>query len=69
MIEDGLYFCANPACLLHVRAGDPGVHGRGNWALIDGGIMVCEAARRACSAASSRPMDQCGESDRFFVYR
>jgi len=29
-------FCANPACLLHVTAGSPGVQGSGQWASVDG---------------------------------
>ncbi len=33
----GAYFCANPACVLHVRAGDPGVTGEGDWAVLADG--------------------------------
>jgi hypothetical protein len=55
--EFGAYFCANPACALHVRAGEPNVHGRGNWArhpdgwLVGrsryGGAMLCDDCGRA----------------------
>jgi hypothetical protein len=33
----GAFFCANPACVLHVRAGDPGVTGEGDWAVLADG--------------------------------
>jgi hypothetical protein len=38
----GFYFCTNPKCLngLHVRAGDPGVEGDGNWAELPNGVIV-----------------------------
>lgn len=39
----GDYFCANPACELHVREGDPGVRGRGNWAVLAGGRHASRA--------------------------
>lgn len=52
-------FCANPRCELHVRAGDPGVRGVGNWArLPDGrwvgrhvyhGILLCDVCGHADS--------------------
>jgi hypothetical protein len=35
--EFGAWFCANPECELHVRVGEPGVHGRGNWAVLPDG--------------------------------
>lgn len=33
-------FCSNPDCLLHVRAGDPGVVGSGNWAQLAEGTLI-----------------------------
>jgi len=33
-------FCANPECVLHVRAGDTGVRGAGNWAVLPDGRIV-----------------------------
>jgi hypothetical protein len=52
-------FCSNQSCHLHVRNGDAGVTGDGNWALVDGlvfgrgrydGKMLCDH----CGAASVR---------------
>ena len=53
----GDYFCANPRCVLHVREGDVGVHGRGNWAQLPHGrwasrsrygeVMLCNDCGRA----------------------
>jgi hypothetical protein len=31
VIEFNATFCANPACPLHLRSGDQGVEGAGNW--------------------------------------
>jgi hypothetical protein len=39
-IELGLYFCSDPDCVLHVCAGDPGVKGEGNWAVLPCGAMI-----------------------------
>jgi hypothetical protein len=48
---DGEPFCGNPRCRLHVRPGDAGVSGEGNWAVVDGmavgggrydGQMLCD---------------------------
>jgi hypothetical protein len=33
-------FCANRACVLHVRRGDANVRGSGNWAQLADGIIV-----------------------------
>ena len=33
-------FCSNPTCRLHVRAGDPGVKGAGNWAELAEGLII-----------------------------
>lgn len=38
--ETELHFCFRPTCCLHVRPGDPGVQGEGNWARIDGGLII-----------------------------
>lgn len=36
-VERGAYFCANPECALHVRAGDAGVTGEGDWIVLPDG--------------------------------
>jgi hypothetical protein len=36
-VELGAYFCANPECALHVRVGDPGVTGEGDWIVLADG--------------------------------
>jgi hypothetical protein len=33
-------FCANTGCVLHVRPGDPNVHGSGNWAQFEDGTII-----------------------------
>jgi len=33
-------FCGNPRCELHVRPGDPGVLGIGNWAQLPDGRLI-----------------------------
>lgn len=53
-------FCANPDCQLHVRAGDDGVKGFGNWAVMpDGrtvgrsryyGLLLCDVCGHALLA-------------------
>jgi len=55
-LEKAFPFCANPDCVLYVRAGDPGVIGSGNWAeLADGrivgrglhnGVYLCDGCAR-----------------------
>ena len=58
------YFCTNPQCVLHERAGDPGVEGFGNWAVLPSGVLVgrgryagtylCDPCGKAhCDAASA----------------
>ena len=57
VLAGGDYFCANPACVLHVREGDGGVRGRGNWAVFADGRtasrsrygdrMLCDECGRA----------------------
>ncbi len=39
VVSDEL-FCSNADCVLHVRAGDPGVCGRGEWALRPDGVLT-----------------------------
>ena len=61
----GSYFCADPRCVLHVRAGDPGVEGFGNWAVLPSGVQVgrgryagtylCDQCGKAHRAAASAP--------------
>jgi hypothetical protein len=34
------FFCSNPRCAFHVRAGDPGVRGFGDWATLADGVTV-----------------------------
>jgi hypothetical protein len=54
-------FCANPACLLHVRADSAAVRGAGQWATLDGvvydrhpmevgGPLYCMACRKRLAA-------------------
>ena len=38
--EHGAWFCSNDRCVLHVRAGDPRVHGSGEWATRSDGFIV-----------------------------
>jgi hypothetical protein len=62
--ELGAPFCSNPRCALHVRVGDPGVAGRGNWAVLPDGStwgrarygerMLCDRCGRAW--AEGRPL-------------
>ena len=40
VINEHQLFCHNVECLLHVRPGDPGVSGHGNWAMTSDGIVV-----------------------------
>ena len=59
------YFCANPDCVLHIQPGDPGVHGRGEWAVradgirtsrsLYGGRMLCDLCGRAWVAGRLDP--------------
>jgi hypothetical protein len=34
------FFCCNPRCPFHVRVGDPGVDGFGDWATLRDGTTV-----------------------------
>jgi len=56
-ITNRFYFCSNPTCVLHVRPGDPGVVGDGNWAeqkltgiivgrIIVDGVWLCDGCAR-----------------------
>lgn len=38
--ETQSHFCFRVGCRLHLRPGDPGVQGEGNWARIEGGIII-----------------------------
>ena len=38
--ESDYPFCSNLRCELHVRAGNSGVHGFGNWARMPDGRMI-----------------------------
>ena len=38
------FFCANEGCPLHVRPGDPGVSGAGEWAQLRNGLLVSRSA-------------------------
>jgi hypothetical protein len=38
--SDDDWFCENPDCQLHVKRGDPGVTGQGNWAELPDGRWV-----------------------------
>jgi hypothetical protein len=40
LTDDDSIFCANRACVLHVRRGDANVRGSGNWAQLADGIIV-----------------------------
>jgi hypothetical protein len=40
VVETVECFRANPDCLLHVRAGDPGVQRCGHWAQLPNGLIV-----------------------------
>jgi len=63
----GPVFCANPHCRLHVRAGDPGVSGWGNWAILPGGTQIgrgrydgrylCDLCGRAYLATGRLPQE------------
>lgn len=62
--EQDLPFCGNPHCELHLRAGDPGVQGAGNWAQFpDGrwvgrqtydGVLLCDDCGRTSLHAVQR---------------
>jgi hypothetical protein len=34
------FFCSSPRCVFHVRVGDPGVKGFGDWATLRDGTTV-----------------------------
>jgi hypothetical protein len=57
VIEFNATFCANPACPLHLRPGDHGVEGAGNWAELPCGAIVGRQAvdrRMFCDPCASR---------------
>lgn len=39
LVESSQPFCANSHCALHVRVGDAGVEGSGNWAELEGHLI------------------------------
>lgn len=56
------HFCSAPGCelKLHVRPGDIGVKGEGNWAEIEGGFWVGRqlvAGRMLCDFCAKRALD------------
>ena len=57
VIELNATFCANPACPLHLRPGDQGVQGAGNWAELPCGAIVGRQAvdgHMLCDPCASR---------------
>jgi hypothetical protein len=57
VIEFNATFCANPACPLHLRSGDEGVEGAGNWAHLPCGAIVGRQVvdgRMLCDRCASR---------------
>jgi hypothetical protein len=54
------FFCSNPRCVFHVRVGDPGVDGFGDWARLRDGTtashrwmdneLLCDLCARAVIA-------------------
>jgi hypothetical protein len=69
-------FCGNPQCALHVRAGDQGVRGAGNWAVLAdgriigrvlcGGIYMCDTCAREWIAVAVFDSDP-QERGRFYA--
>lgn len=54
--EDETIFCSNPRCLLHIRCNTAGVVGRGNWAVLPGGLVIGRGiydGRMLCDACGS----------------
>jgi hypothetical protein len=66
--ESDFPFCGNPACPLHVRAGDPGVAGLGNWARLPdgrwvgrgyyGGVFLCDPCGRVAIGTRHDPRSE-----------
>jgi hypothetical protein len=57
VIELNATFCANPVCPLHLRPGDQGVEGAGNWARLPCGAIVSRQSvdgRMLCDLCASR---------------
>lgn len=49
-------FCANSGCPLHVRPGEPGVLGVGNWIQLANGIVLgrqLDRGRLVCDACAN----------------
>lgn len=56
----GIWFCGNVDCLLHVRVGDPGVVGAGEWAVRADGVVTSRAlyrGRMLCDVCGRREMN------------
>lgn len=71
-LESEMPFCSNAECFLHVRTGDPGVEGQGNWAVVDetltvgrgryGNHMLCDRCGRELLNSQSVVADGSAES-------
>ena len=64
VIEFNATFCANPACPLHLRPGDQGVQGAGNWAELPCGAIVGRQAvdgHMLCDPCASRARDMASD--------
>jgi len=64
VIEFNATFCANPACPLHLRPGDQGVQGAGNWAELPCGAIVGRqvvGGRMLCDPCASRARDMASD--------
>lgn len=53
------WFCGNPDCELHVRVGDQGVCGAGEWAVRGDGVVTSRAVYRGRVLC-----DLCGRNQR-----
>lgn len=65
--ESNYPFCSNLRCKLHIRAGDTGVHGFGNWARMPDGRMISRGLYNGiflcdpCGIASVRKKSKSGK--------
>jgi hypothetical protein len=73
LLESSQPFCANRHCALHVRVGDTGVEGAGNWAELEGhligrgryaGQMLCDDCGRKRMAAEADAASEQGKEPR-----
>lgn len=54
------FFCSNPRCSFHVRVGDPGVEGFGDWATLSDGTTTSHRwvdGDLLCDLCARRPAD------------